>query len=72
MSVRGRGPRERFKLLVVMRRALDIYVHDVYGAAGATAIGRFGCTGQVFSQKCSLLLLMGYMAGRDFARRKII
>ena len=42
--------------------ALDIYVHDVYGAAGATAIGRFGCTGQVFSQSVSVAA-NGHMAG---------
>jgi hypothetical protein len=33
---------------------LDIYIHDVYAAAGATAIGRFGCTGQAFSQNVSV------------------
>lgn len=33
---------------------LDIYVHDVYAAAGATAIGRFGCTGQAFSQNVTV------------------
>ena len=33
---------------------LDIYIHDVYGAPGATAIGRFGCTGQAFSQNVSV------------------
>jgi len=33
---------------------LDIYIHDVYGDAGATALGRFGCTGQAFSQNVSV------------------
>ena len=42
--------------------SLDIYVHNVYGVAGATAIGRFGCTGQVFSQSMSVSA-NGYMAG---------
>ena len=41
---------------------LDIYIHDVYGDAGATAIGRFGCTGQAFSQNVSVGT-NGYMKG---------
>ena len=28
----------------------DIYVYDVYGSASDAALGRFGCTGQIFSQ----------------------
>jgi len=31
----------------------DIYVYDVYGNASDAALGRFGCTGQIFSQNIS-------------------
>ena len=31
----------------------DIYVYNVYNEAGASPLGRFGCTGQVFSQNIS-------------------
>jgi hypothetical protein len=29
---------------------VDVYVYDVYGNASDAALGRFGCTGQIFSQ----------------------
>jgi len=61
MSVRGE---DLGKVLTTSgyEAALDIYIHDVYGGAGATAIGRFGCTGQAFSQNISVSA-NGYMAG---------